>query len=405
MSQADSLRTLSDKEVRQTIMVSALGAACIGGSATLVFPFLPLFLLEVGATEDNVALWNSIIVSGMFVMGAIVMPIWGALADRFGMRKMILRAAACLSISYFLSYFAQSPWELLGARIFQGFSFGFIPISQALLLEVAGSHAGTAIGILLGGRSAGTMMGPFLGGVLGAMVGLRLPFLLAAVIDLVAFALVFLFVKEPPKAAKKKKQKKGILASFREVSHNKDFMKLIGLMIINQCAMLIINPLIAVHVMELTGGRGNAVLESGLICGAAGIAGVLAGPFWGRFGERKGFYLAMMVSFLGAGIFSGLQYLAPTVFLFGLGQFGFGFFTTGGMTSIAGAIPEVIRPEERGSAFGINAAAMNIGNCMGPLLGGGIATLFGEMAPVFMISCAIQILAAGMIFLKIRNEK
>ena len=210
MPQVDSLRTLSDKETRQTIMVSAMGAACVGGSATLVFPFLPLFLLELGATEDNVALWNSVIVSGMFVMGAIVMPIWGALADRFGMRKMILRAAACLSISYFLSYFAQSLWELLGARLFQGFSFGFIPISQALLSEVAVSHAGTAIGILLGGRSAGTMMGPFIGGVLGAMVGLRLPFLLAAVIDLFAFILVFLFVKEPPRVARKKKQKKRI---------------------------------------------------------------------------------------------------------------------------------------------------------------------------------------------------
>ena len=385
---------LTEKQVRQTIMASTVGAACIGGSATLVFPFLPLFLLELGATEQNVALWNSVIVSSMFIMGALVMPVWGALADRVGMRKMILRAAACLAISYFWSYFAQSPMELLGTRIFQGLSFGFMPISQALLSEIAGSHAGTAIGILLGGRSAGTMLGPFLGGLLGAMVGLRMPFLLAGIIDLLAFLLVLFFVKEPTGIRKKREKKMGIFASFRYLSKNRAFMKLIFLMVINQCAMLIINPLIAVHVMELTGGRGDAVLLSGLICGAAGIAGVLAGPFWGRFGEKRGFYTAMALSFLGAGIFSGLQYLAPTAFLFGLGQFGFGFFTTGGMTSIAGAIPEVIREDERGSAFGINAAAMNIGNCMGPLLGGGLATFFGHMAPVFVLAAIIQIGAA-----------
>lgn len=397
--------TLSDTEIRKTIFASAVGASCIGGSATLVFPFLPLFLLELGATNDNVALWNSVVVSGMFVMGAIVMPIWGALADRFGMRKMILRAAACLSISYFLSYFCQTPLELLGTRLFQGFSFGFIPISQALLSEIAGSHAGTAIGILLGGRSAGTMMGPFLGGILGSAVGLRMPFLLAAFVDLLAFLLVYFCVKEPPVENRKKKEKKpGILTSFRYLSNNSSFMKLIALMIVNQCAMLIINPLIAVHVMELTSGKGDPVLESGLICGAAGVAGILAGPFWGRLGEKRGFYTAMIWSFLGAGFFSGIQYLAPTVFLFGLGQFGFGFFTIGGMTSIAGAIPEVIAPDERGSAYGINAAAMNIGNCMGPLLGGGIATLFGEMAPVFIIASLIQVAAAGMIYYRVKGN-
>lgn len=394
MSEERISGALTAKQVRQTIMASTVGAACIGGSATLVFPFLPLFLLELGATEQNVALWNSVIVSSMFVMGALVMPVWGALADRIGMRKMILRAAACLAISYFWSYFARSPMELLGTRIFQGFSFGFMPISQALLSEIAGSHAGTAIGILLGGRSAGTMLGPFVGGLLGAMVGLRMPFLLAGIIDLLAFLLVLFFVKEPAVGRKKREKKMGISASFRYLSGNRAFMKLIFLMVINQCAMLIINPLIAVHVMELTGGKGDAVLLSGLICGAAGIAGVLAGPFWGRFGEKNGFYKAMALSFFGAGIFSALQYMAPTVFLFGVGQFGFGFFTTGGMTSIAGAIPEVIRPEERGSAFGINAAAMNIGNCMGPLLGGGLATFFGEMAPVFILAALIQVGAA-----------
>lgn len=396
---------LTDRQVRQTIMASTVGAACIGGSATLVFPFLPLFLLDLGATEENVAMWNAVIVSSMFVMGALVMPVWGALADRLGMRKMILRAAACLAISYFWSYFAQSPLELLWTRVFQGFSFGFMPISQALLSEIAGSHAGTAIGILLGGRSAGTMLGPFLGGILGAMVGLRMPFLLAAIIDLFAFFLVFFFVKEPKKTRKKQEKKMGILASFRYLSHNLPFMKLVSLMVINQCAMLIINPLIAVHVMELTGGKGDAVLQSGLICGAAGIAGVLAGPFWGRYGEKKGFYWAMALSFFGAGVFSALQYGAPTVLLFGLGQFGFGFFTTGGMTSIAGAIPDVIRPEERGSAYGINAAAMNVGNCMGPLLGGGLATLFGHMAPVFVLAACLQIGAAFWIYKKVASNQ
>lgn len=41
-------KELSEREIRQTIMASAVGAAFIGGSATLVFPFLPLYLMELG---------------------------------------------------------------------------------------------------------------------------------------------------------------------------------------------------------------------------------------------------------------------------------------------------------------------------------------------------------------------
>ncbi len=395
MERNSEKKTLSQKEIRQTLFASTVGAACIGGSATLVFPFLPLYLLDLGADESTVALWNSVIISGMFIMGAIVMPVWGALADRVGKKKMIIRSAACLSISYFLSYIAQSPWQLLGARLFQGFSFGFIPVSQALLSEISGSHAGTASGILLGGRSVGTMIGPFLGGIIGSLLGLRLPFLISGVIDLLAVFLVLFLVKEPYHEPKEKKKKEGLLVSFRKLSRNKKFMGLILLMIINQCGLLIVNPLISLHVAELTGGNGDIPLLSGLICGAAGIAGALGGPFWGRFGEHQGFMKAAMISFAGAGVFSALQFAAPNTFLFGAAQFGFGFFTIGGITSISGAVPEVISKDELGSAYGINAAAMNVGNCLGPLLGGGLAAVFGRLGPVFAAAAILQ-LAAGL---------
>lgn len=393
---------LTEKEIHQTIWASAIGAAFIGGGATLVFPFLPLFLLELGADRENVALWNSVVVSGMFIVGALIMPVWGALADRVGMKKMILRSALCLSISYFLSFFAQSPLHLLGARLFQGFSFGFNPVSQALLAEISGIHAGSAIGTLVGGRAAGTMLGPFLGGILGSLAGLRLPFLIAGIGDIGAFLLVLFLVKEPA-VKTNKKHKVGIITSFHRLSGNNKFLTLIGLIIINQCAMLIINPLISLHVIELTGSSDHAALLSGLICGASGIAGVLGGPFWGKRGEKWGFKKVMVLSFAGAGLFSLLQFLAPSVLLFGMTQFGFGFFTIGGVTSITGGVSKVVDPEEAGSAYGINAAAMNIGNCLGPLLGGLIASRTGSLGLVFISSAILQLAAAAFIYIKVKE--
>lgn len=71
MERNSEKKTLSQKEIRQTLFASTVGAACIGGSATLVFPFLPLYLLDLGADESTVALWNSVIISGMFIMGPL----------------------------------------------------------------------------------------------------------------------------------------------------------------------------------------------------------------------------------------------------------------------------------------------------------------------------------------------
>lgn len=393
------------RDVKKMTIVGAIGGSCIGGSATLVFPFLPLYLYQLGADPGHVALWTAIITSGMFIMGAIIMPIWGALADRYGKKKMILRSALSLSIAYFLQYLVTTPFQLFLARLFQGFSFGYFPVFQALLSELAGPHAGAAIGTLMGGRSAGAMIGPFLGGFLGSIHGLRLPFLISGCIDIFAFLLVLFFVHEP-KAVKKEKPKKiGLIASFKLLSANKPFMRLQKLMIVNQCAMLLITPLIAVHVVDLTGDVQSSTMLSGLICGASGIAGAVAGPFWGRYGDRFGYYHAMALSFLGCGIFSGLQFLAPTVFTFGLCQFGFGLFSVGGVTSISSDVALVTSPEERGSAYGINAASMNIGNFFGPLLGGLIATVAGGMGAVFLCSALVQIAAALYIVVILRRQK
>lgn len=62
--------------------------------------FLSFYLLELGATQENVELWTSLASSSTFLMGAIVLPIWGALSDRMGQKKMILRASASLALAF-----------------------------------------------------------------------------------------------------------------------------------------------------------------------------------------------------------------------------------------------------------------------------------------------------------------
>lgn len=73
----------------------------------------------------------------------------------------------------------------------------------------------------------------------------------------------------------------GIAASFRILSGNRVFLRLMGLMMINQAAIILINPIFSLYVAELTHDMADADLYSGIIVGVVGIAGVLAAPFWG----------------------------------------------------------------------------------------------------------------------------
>jgi DHA1 family multidrug resistance protein-like MFS transporter len=392
-----------DREMRQTMYASSLGAVIIGGCATLSFPFLSIYLYDLGATEENISFWLAIASSITFLCGAVIMPIWGALSDRYGRKIIILRSAASLSIAYFVQGIVQTPFQLVLGRALQGLSFGFIPITQALLTEMAGPHAGTAVGMLISARSAGTVLGPFVGGILTHFFSLRVVFVLASMLEIVAFIAVIRYVHEPKhkKAPSSENKKHGLLDSFKSLSHNRVFMFLLGLMVVNQAAILLVEPIITLHIAHLTGSLENAAILSGTMLGAAGLACVLGGTWWGRFGENHGIRRAMIFTFLGDAFFAFLQFLAPNVWTFGLALFFFGFFIIGGATSITAAIAQYTEPEIRGSAYGLNATAMNIGNCTGPLLGGFIGSVWSVQA-VFIFCAFVQLGCAFLVWHTIR---
>ena len=62
-------------------------------SYTMIVPFLPLYLLELGANQNNIEFWTAVIFSVSFLVGGVMAPLWGKLADKKG-RNCRLAAAA-----------------------------------------------------------------------------------------------------------------------------------------------------------------------------------------------------------------------------------------------------------------------------------------------------------------------
>ncbi len=179
---------------RINLWVLATSVVFTSASYTMIVPFLPVYLLELGVSEQDVAMWSGTVFSISFFVGAVMAPIWGKFADKNGKRLMAIRAGLGLAIVYFLGGIVTGPVELLGVRILQGFANGFLPAALAIISSSAPKEQlGFSLGIIQTGQIIGGVLGPLLGGSLAHVFGMRASFFVAGVcLLLVTIAVVFL---------------------------------------------------------------------------------------------------------------------------------------------------------------------------------------------------------------------
>ena len=93
---------------------------------------LPHIAGNLSAGTDE-ATW---VLTSYLVSNAIVLPMTGWLAVRFGRKRFLMTCIATFSLASALCGAAPTLWVLIVARIFQGAAGGALqPISQAILLE------------------------------------------------------------------------------------------------------------------------------------------------------------------------------------------------------------------------------------------------------------------------------
>ncbi|MEB3101751.1 MFS transporter [Paenibacillaceae bacterium T2] len=88
------------------------GSLITSASYTMVIPFLPLFLIQIGVHQHE-ELWSGLLFSSAFLAGAIASPFWGAMGDKYGRKPMIGRAGLVLFVTYcrfwIIGWLSQAP--------------------------------------------------------------------------------------------------------------------------------------------------------------------------------------------------------------------------------------------------------------------------------------------------------
>ena len=93
---------------------------------SLVMPFLPLYLAELGVADRQAKLWAGWVGGANFLCAALVAPVWGAIADRFGRKPMAVRALLGLAVSVWFMAEVTNVYQLFGLRMLQGAFGGFV---------------------------------------------------------------------------------------------------------------------------------------------------------------------------------------------------------------------------------------------------------------------------------------
>ncbi len=367
----------------------------------MVVPFLPLYLLQLGV-HQFVETWSGLLYSISFFGGAISAPYWGALADRYGRKPMIIRAGFVLFATYSLTAFVHNPYELLAIRLAQGLLSGYIPNSIALIgTNTPEDRVGFALSMVSSSAAAGGILGPLLGGALANWFGNRFAFASAGGLVFIATMLALFWVKEEKFVPVQTRA--SIFSMFREASHNRPLLTALSLNMFTSFSIMTIEPVITLYIAELNHSSTNASLISGIVFSLAGIANVLFAPLWGRTSDRIGFRKVLLVGLSGGTIWTLMQLPFENVYAFSAIRFFYGAFFCAVYPAINGLIVKSSDQSFRGRAFGLNQTANQVGNMAGPLVGGLVASMT-SIHGVFWVTGVLLMIVTGLTFRFTRSD-
>ena len=362
---------------------------------TMIIPFLPIYLLELGVLKDDVALWSGLVFGITFLIAGIMAPIWGKIADNKGKKRMALRAGFAIAVSYVLIGMVNNEYELLLGRAFVGFANGFYPAAMTMVsLSVDEKQVGRALGIFQTGLILGNVVGPFLGGAIESIVGMRPVFYVSGIAVLIATLAVLFFVKEPKlqsagdagKAQSAQPNKSTSLREdFKAVREQPVLVRLLWIFFFMQCAIMMLQPILSLYVGDMQGTMEGAAIISGTILSIGGLAGSLTTNLWVRLGEHRGYFRTISYCMLGSGVVLLLQSLPVGIWWFGVLQVLIGSCIVGINPSLSAAVTLNTDPSFRGRMFGMTTTAQQFGSMVGPVFASIVSTYIG-ISYVFSIT-------------------
>lgn len=359
-----------------------------------VLPQIPLYMEWLGAGSPERAALLAGLAEGGFglAMGGLA-PLWGALGDRFGHRKQVLRTTLLAGLVMALAGLVQTPSQLVAQRVLLGFTAGVSATMVALVgaLSPRGRLA-HSMGILQSAFYVGSTLGPLLGGAVATAYGFRAAFFVSGGLLVLSGGMVALCVPDA-RGEEVGGRVRNPLRAVREVVGMPGVPPVLLLSMLVYLGPWLLQPVLPLYLKEMAEVSGR--LLAGGAFSLLNLAGAVASYGVARLSARVPLPLLLVGASVGAlALYGplGLVYRADLA----LGMvFGAGFFV-GAMVASATALVGLTVPRERqGTAYGWMLAANSVAFGGGPVAGGALAGLLG-LRGVFPVTAAVFAAIAGL---------
>jgi EmrB/QacA subfamily drug resistance transporter len=176
------------------LMVLCLGTFAILMDSTIVNVALPSVISGLHAPLDQ-ALW---VVNSYLLVFAALLILASRLGDLFGPRRLFVAGLALFAVASALCGAAQTPGELIVARVVQGVgAAAMAPQAMVIIRAVFDEHRmGAAFGVYSSMIGLAAVSGPVIGGLLTTYLSWRWVFYVNLPIAAVGIVLSYMFVPE-----------------------------------------------------------------------------------------------------------------------------------------------------------------------------------------------------------------
>ena len=373
---------------------AAITAAAFVGFAghTLVMPFLPLYIRELGVSEvGDIAIWTGATLGASPAIAALAGPLWGRVGDRFGNKLLVQRSLLSFMLVMIAMAYVTRAWHLFALRILQGFFAGYGALNVSMAARSAPREKMvTAIGTVQTAQRLGPALGPVIGGLLAPVVGLRNTFLVTAGVYGVALVMITALYREPPLAPRPADGRKR--TPFASILAFENFLLvmlvLFGLQIVDRS----FGPVLPLHLGQLGYAASEVPLAAGILFSILAFAAALGNQLSSRLlkwhSPRLVIAWAVLIAAAAMAVFSastGMWLLATSIAVVGLG---IGTSITTAFAAGGAVIPQDVHA----TAFGFLTSASLIGVALSPVLSG----LLGAQSirAVFVAGAVILVILA-----------
>ena len=380
-------------------MFAAAAAGCIGFTGfTLVMPFLPLYIAELGTTDvKEIAMWTGLTLGATPTVTAISAPLWGRVGDRYGSKVLVIRSLVAFILTKAAMGFVTAPWQLFALRALLGVFAGYGALTISMAAEsTPRDRMAQAIGMVQTGHRLGPAVGPVIGGLLAPIVGLRRSFLVASAFYVVALVAIMVFYKEPREGGARRHVRGGraVLSHlFRLPGFLLALVVIFGLQTVDRS----FGPVLPLYVAQVGVPVTRIPIVTGILFSLGAISAAFGHHLAGQLLQRRAARTVIVTGTLLAAGAVAIIVVAPSLYVVGAAMMVFGISVGASTTTIYAVAGSSLPPDAHATGFGVMTTASLLGLAVSPVVAGFIG---GTGLRLVFVADVVLLIIVGVLVLQ-----